>query len=207
VQPERDVRVERAQRGQITCGRVDLDAEVPADHEVRAIAAVVDKLDLRGLAVKDADVHARGEIAGAPATDPKIFLGLWAHATGSGTPPDPPTRYEASFGASPDATRPQGIRTSADLGRTRGRLVTGACKLTRLTPTPRSQSCTPCECPDFRSSLFRIRNGMWLSSSGSDPDPIRSLGHKEASLGTSPDPTRPPDIRNTADLGRTPAGL
>ena len=30
-------------------GQVDLDAEVPADHEVRAIAAVVDKLDLRGL--------------------------------------------------------------------------------------------------------------------------------------------------------------
>jgi hypothetical protein len=42
VQPERDVRVKRAQRGQITWGRVDLDAEVPADHEVRAIAAVVD---------------------------------------------------------------------------------------------------------------------------------------------------------------------
>jgi len=48
VQPERDVRVKRAQRGQITWGRVDLDAEVPADHAVRAIAAVVDKLDLRG---------------------------------------------------------------------------------------------------------------------------------------------------------------
>jgi transposase len=74
VQPERDVRVKRAQRGQITWGRVDLDAEVPADHEVRAIAAVVDKLDLRGLY---ADVRARGEIAGAPATDPKILLGLW----------------------------------------------------------------------------------------------------------------------------------
>ena len=72
VQPERDVRVKRAQRGQITWGRVDLDAEVPADHEVRAIAAVVDKLDLRGLY---ADVRARGEIAGAPATDPKICWG------------------------------------------------------------------------------------------------------------------------------------
>jgi len=66
------VRVERAPRGQITWGRVDLDAEVPADHEVRAIAAVVDKLDLRGL---HADVRACGEIAGAPAIDPKILLG------------------------------------------------------------------------------------------------------------------------------------
>ena len=73
VQPERDVRIKRAQRGQITWGRVDLDAEVPGDHAVRAIAAVVDKLDLRGLY---ADVRARGEIAGAPATDPKILLGL-----------------------------------------------------------------------------------------------------------------------------------
>ena len=73
VQPERDVRVKRAQRGQITWGRVDLDAEVPGDHEVRAIAAVVDQLDLRGLY---ADVRARSEIAGAPATDPKILLGL-----------------------------------------------------------------------------------------------------------------------------------
>jgi transposase len=81
VQPERDVRVKRAQRGQITWGRVDLDAEVPADHEVRAIAAVVDKLDLRELY---ADVRARGEIAGAPATDPKILLGLWVYATSDG---------------------------------------------------------------------------------------------------------------------------
>lgn len=81
VQPERDMRVKRAQRGQITWGRVDLDAEVPADHEVRAIAAVVDKLDLRGLY---ADVRARGEIAGAPATDPKILLGLWVYATSDG---------------------------------------------------------------------------------------------------------------------------
>jgi len=81
VHPERDVRVKRAQRGQITWGRVDLDAEVPADHEVRAIAAIVDKLDLRGLY---ADVRARGETAGAPATDPKILLGLWVYATSDG---------------------------------------------------------------------------------------------------------------------------
>jgi transposase len=81
VQPERDVRVKRAQRGQITWERVDLDAEVPADPEVRAIAAVVDKLELRGLY---ANVRARGEIAGAPATDPKILLGLWVYATSDG---------------------------------------------------------------------------------------------------------------------------
>ena len=77
----RDARIKRAQRGQITWGRVDLDAEVPADHEVRAIAAVVDQLDLRALY---AEVRARGEIAGAPATDPKILLGLWVYATSDG---------------------------------------------------------------------------------------------------------------------------
>jgi transposase len=61
--------------------RVDLDAKVPADHEVRAIAAVVDKLDLRWLYT---EVRARGEIAGAPATDPKILPGLWVYATSDG---------------------------------------------------------------------------------------------------------------------------
>jgi transposase len=81
VQPERDVRVKRAQRSQITWGRVDLDAEVPADHPVRAIAAVVDQLDLRALY---ADVRARGETAGAAAIDPKILLGLWVYATSDG---------------------------------------------------------------------------------------------------------------------------
>jgi hypothetical protein len=95
VQPERDVRVKRAQRGQITWGRVDLDAEVPADHEVRAIAAVVDKLDLRGLY---ADVRARGEIAGAPATDPKTLLGLWVY---------PPVTASARVVRSRDSSTPR----------------------------------------------------------------------------------------------------
>jgi transposase len=81
VQPERDVRVKRAQRSQITWGRVDLDAELPAGHEVRAIAAVVDQLDLRALY---AEVRARGETAGAPATDPRILLGLWIYAVSQG---------------------------------------------------------------------------------------------------------------------------
>jgi transposase len=81
VLPKRDVRVKRAQRGQIIWDRVDLDAEVPADHDVRAIAAAVDKLDLRG---RYAGVRARRETAGAAATDPKILLGLWVYATSNG---------------------------------------------------------------------------------------------------------------------------
>lgn len=93
VQPERDVRVKRAQRGQITWGRVDLDAEVPADHEVRAIAAVVDKLDLRGLY---ADVRARGEIAGAPA--PRAPRSSWG--SGSTPPVTASARVARSRGSS-----------------------------------------------------------------------------------------------------------
>ena len=54
---------------------------MPVDHEVRAIAAVVDRLDLRGLY---AEVCARGEAAGATATDPKILLELWVYATSDG---------------------------------------------------------------------------------------------------------------------------
>ena len=74
MQPERDVRVKRAQRGQISWGRLDLDAEVPADHELRAIAAVVE-LDLHGLY---AEVRARDEAAARqpPPQDPIGALGL-----------------------------------------------------------------------------------------------------------------------------------
>ena len=72
VQPERDVRVKRAQRSQITWGRVDLDAEVPAEHAVRAIAAVVDQLDLRSLY---SDVRARGETYSPGYIDPYSSAG------------------------------------------------------------------------------------------------------------------------------------
>jgi hypothetical protein len=71
----------RARRSRGACGWVDLDAELLADHEVRAIAAVIDKLDLRGLY---ADVRARSEDSGAPAADPKIRLRLCGYATSDG---------------------------------------------------------------------------------------------------------------------------
>ena len=52
-----------------------------ADREVSTIAAVIDTLDLRG---RYAHVRARGEIAGAPASTPKILLGRWVCATSDG---------------------------------------------------------------------------------------------------------------------------
>jgi hypothetical protein len=85
VQPERDVRVKRAQRGQLTWGRVDLDAEVPADHEVRAIAAVVDQLDLRELwsCVSDMGSDCPGSVdRGRGSCVSRSHIIAWDHAPG-----------------------------------------------------------------------------------------------------------------------------
>ncbi|MGH8296835.1 MAG: IS1182 family transposase [Steroidobacteraceae bacterium] len=79
--PERDARLRRASRAQLSWGRVDLDAALPREHAARAIVAVVDRLDLRALY---AGVRARGETAGAAAIDPKILLALWIYATSDG---------------------------------------------------------------------------------------------------------------------------
>jgi len=79
--PERGARVRRANRSQLVWGRIDLDAQLPEDHPARAICAVIDRLDLSALY---AQVEARGSVAGAPAIDPKILLGLWVLATSEG---------------------------------------------------------------------------------------------------------------------------
>src|SRR5437867_10838035 len=71
-------RLRRADRAQITWGRIDLDAQLPEDHPARAICGVVDRLDL---SVLYAQIEARGEVAGASAIDPKILLSLWVYAT------------------------------------------------------------------------------------------------------------------------------
>lgn len=74
-------RLRQANRGQIAWGRIDLEAQLPEDHPARAICAVVDRLDLSALY---AQIEARGEVAGAPAIDPKILLSLWVYATSEG---------------------------------------------------------------------------------------------------------------------------
>lgn len=81
IDPERGLRLRRADRAQLSWGRIDLDAALPEDHPARAIHAVIDKLDLRGLY---GPIRARGETAGAPPIDPKILLGLWVYATSDG---------------------------------------------------------------------------------------------------------------------------
>jgi len=79
--PKRGARLREANRGQMAWGRIDLDAQLTEDHPARAICAVIERLDLSALY---APIEARDEVAGAPAIDPKILLGLWVYATSEG---------------------------------------------------------------------------------------------------------------------------
>jgi len=79
--PKRGARLREANRSQLAWGRIDLDAQVPDDHPARAIWAVIERL---GLSALYAQIEARDEVAGAPAIDPKLLLGLWVYATSEG---------------------------------------------------------------------------------------------------------------------------
>ncbi|MBI4589064.1 MAG: IS1182 family transposase [Candidatus Rokubacteria bacterium] len=70
-----------ANRSQLAWGRIDLDAQLPDDHPARAICAVIERLDLSDLY---APIEARDDVAGAPAIDPNLLLGLWVYATSEG---------------------------------------------------------------------------------------------------------------------------
>ena len=74
-------RVLIAQRSQLEMRAFDLDSTLPEEHPARAIWAVVERLDLSAFY---AEIKARGESAGRPATDPKILLALWLYATTDG---------------------------------------------------------------------------------------------------------------------------
>jgi transposase len=79
--PKRGARLREANRAQLAWGRIDLEAQLPDDHPARAICAVIERLDLAALY---APIEARDEVAGAPAIDPKLLLGLWVYATSEG---------------------------------------------------------------------------------------------------------------------------
>jgi transposase len=81
MDPKKGARLREANRAQISWGRIDLDAQLPADHSARAIWAVIERLDL---SVVYAQIVARDGGAGAPAIDPKILLALWVYATSEG---------------------------------------------------------------------------------------------------------------------------
>lgn len=79
--PKRGARLREANRSQLAWGRIDLEAQLPDDHPARAIGAVIERLDLSALYTP---IEARDEVAGAPAIDPKLLLGLWVYATSEG---------------------------------------------------------------------------------------------------------------------------
>lgn len=74
-------RVHVAQRDQVEWRTVHLDGIIGPDHRARLIWKVVERLDLSAFY---AQIRARGEQAGRPATDPKILLALWLYATTDG---------------------------------------------------------------------------------------------------------------------------
>jgi transposase len=79
--PSQGVRLRVANRGQLSWGPINLDAQLPEDHSARSIYAVVERLDLSAL---HAQVEALEGQAGAPAIDPRILLALWVYATSEG---------------------------------------------------------------------------------------------------------------------------
>jgi transposase len=71
-------RLRFANRAQATMRVCALDELIPDDHQVRVVWDYVAGLDLSTLL---AQVQAREARAGAPATDPRIFMTLWLYAT------------------------------------------------------------------------------------------------------------------------------
>ena len=74
-------RMVRAQRQQLQWRAVDLDSVVGAEHPVRAIWALVERLDLSGYT---AAIEARDHTPGRPAIDPQILLSVWLYAYSQG---------------------------------------------------------------------------------------------------------------------------
>src|SRR5262249_37374783 len=60
---------------------VDLDGAVAHEHPVRAIWALVERLDLSGYT---AAINARDATPGRPAIDPRILLTVWLYAYSQG---------------------------------------------------------------------------------------------------------------------------
>jgi transposase len=74
-------RVVKPVRNQLSLQPTDLEALVPDEHPVRAVWALVERLDLS--AFYD-EIASRGSNAGRPATDPAVLLALWLFANAEG---------------------------------------------------------------------------------------------------------------------------
>jgi transposase len=65
-------------RAQLRWDMVDLDSQLPEEHRARTVWAFVEKLDLREFYER---IKARDDVAGRPATDPRVVLAVWLYAT------------------------------------------------------------------------------------------------------------------------------
>ncbi len=79
--PKVGARLREANRSQVFFETTCLNEQLASDHAVRSIWAMIERLDLSALYQQ---VDARSGVAGAPAIDPKILLGLWVFATSEG---------------------------------------------------------------------------------------------------------------------------
>jgi transposase len=57
---------------------VDLESQLPEDHRARVVWAFVEGLDLSAFYAR---IKARDDVAGRPATDPRVLLAVWLYAT------------------------------------------------------------------------------------------------------------------------------
>lgn len=72
------VRVIGPDRAQLRWDMVDLDSQLPDDHRARLVWGFVEGLDLSEFYDR---IKARDEVAGRPATDPRVVLAVWLYAT------------------------------------------------------------------------------------------------------------------------------
>ena len=65
-------------RAQLRWDMVDLDSQLPEEHRARTVWAFVESLDLSEFYDR---IKARDDVAGRPATDPRVILAVWLYAT------------------------------------------------------------------------------------------------------------------------------
>src|SRR6201981_3295443 len=72
------VRVIGPDRAQLRWEMVDLESQLPDDHRARVVWTFVQGMDLGELYDR---IKARDDVAGRPATDPRVLLAVWLYAT------------------------------------------------------------------------------------------------------------------------------
>ena len=75
------IRVIGPDRAQLRWDMVDLDSQLPQDHRARLVWGFVEGLDLTEFYDP---IKAGDQVAGRPATDPRVVLAVWLYATMEG---------------------------------------------------------------------------------------------------------------------------